>query len=65
MNDFAREVAAANPEYHGALKRMPEFQQSDKRLNRLRKFMRNQKRYNVKPKIPPKLSFEVSSNFID
>jgi len=65
MNDFAREVAGAFPEYHEALKRMPEFQQDDKRLDRLRKFKRSQKRSNVKPKVSPKLSFEISLDEID
>jgi len=65
MNDLAREVAEATPEYHEALKRMPEFQHGGKRLERLRKFMRSQKRSNVKPKVPPKLSFEISLDEVD
>merc|ERR1712106_620402 len=55
----AREVAESVPECHKALKRMPEFKQGDKRLERLRKFMKSQKRKRAKLKMRPKLSFEI------
>ena len=64
MNDFAREVAESVPECHKTLKRMPESQQGDKRLGRLKKFMVSQKRKSAKSRTMPKLSFEVSTSFI-
>ena len=61
MNDFAREVAEEVPKCHKTLNCMPEFQQSVKRLERLRKFMISQKKKSVRPKLTSNLSFEVST----
>ena len=59
MNDLVREVVEGVSNCHKVLKHMPEFQQDNKRFDRLRNFIRSQKKKNSKPKVIPKLSFEV------
>jgi len=60
MNDLVREVVEGISNCYKVLKHMPEFQQDNKRFDRLRSFIRSQKKKNSKPKVIPKLSFEIN-----